>query len=97
VLHFLFSYEGESVERLKELVRRGTKRVTIFEMQPRIGGDVGRSTRWVLAGDLERLGVHVITGARVMSIRDGLVSWRADGCDNARKFDAVVVARVPSR
>ncbi len=92
VLHFLFFYEGESVDRLRELVRRGTKRVTIFEMQPRIGADVGRSTRWVLAADLERLGVHVITGARVTSIRDGVVSWRADGCDNARKFDAVVMA-----
>ncbi|MCP3868653.1 MAG: FAD-dependent oxidoreductase, partial [Gammaproteobacteria bacterium] len=47
-LRFLLAYEAQSVARLKELMFQGNSKVTVFEMLPRAGSDVGRSTRWVL-------------------------------------------------
>jgi len=34
VLHFLFTHDAESVERLWELMFKGTSKVTVFEMLP---------------------------------------------------------------
>ncbi len=63
-MHFLFMYEAETVERLRELCTRGTKKVTVFEMLPKAAAEVGRSTRWVLMGSVKRYGIEVITGAK---------------------------------
>ncbi|HON77738.1 MAG TPA: FAD-dependent oxidoreductase [Spirochaetota bacterium] len=91
-LHFLFVYSGESVERLKELVSKGVKDVTVFEMLPKTGADVGKSTRWVLTGDVARLGVTTITGAKVRSVRNSTVVYEKDGAVHEKKFDDIVIA-----
>ena len=91
-LHFLFVYNGESIERLKELTTKGVKDVTVFEMLPKTGADVGKSTRWVLTGDVERLGVKVITGAKVLSVGKCTVAYEKSGIRGEEKFDDVVIA-----
>lgn len=91
-LHFLFVYNGESIDRLKDLTSKGVKEVTIFEMLPKTGADVGKSTRWVLTGDVERLGVRTITGAKVRSVRNGTVAYERDGAVREEKFDDIVIA-----
>ncbi|OHD63240.1 MAG: hypothetical protein A2176_11690 [Spirochaetes bacterium RBG_13_51_14] len=91
-LHFLFMYEAESVERLRELCTRGNKRVTIFEMLPKVGKDVGKSTRWVLLGNIDRYGVSVIPGATVQSVKKGLVTFTRNGATESLQFDTVVNA-----
>ncbi len=91
-LHFLFIYEAENVERLRELCTRGTKRVTIFEMLPKVGQDVGRSTRWMIMGNINRYGVELIPGAKVVSVHNGLVTYERDGKKESLQFDDVVNA-----
>lgn len=91
-LHFLFTYDAESIERLRELCTRGSKKVTVFEMLPKVGQDVGRSTRWVLIGNVERYGITVITGAKVTSVKGGLVTYERDGKSESQQFDTVVNA-----
>lgn len=91
-LKFLFMYEGESVERLRELTTRGVKEVTVFEMMERAGAGVGRSTRWILMGDVERFGVQVITGARVKSVKNATVVFEQAGREQSLDFDTVVNA-----
>lgn len=91
-LHFLFLYEAESVERLRELCTRGTKRVTIFEMLPKMGQDVGRSTRWMIMGNVSRYGVEMQPGAKVLSVEGGLVTYERDGRKESAEFDSVVNA-----
>ncbi len=91
-LHFLFIYEAESVERLRELCTRGNKRVTVFEMLPKVGQDVGRSTRWVILGNVSRYGVEVVPGAKVVSVGEGLVTYERDGKKDSARFDSVVNA-----
>ncbi len=91
-LHFLMTYEAQSVERLKELMFQGNSKVTVFEMLPRAGADVGRSTRWVLFDNLKRYGVKVITGAKVMSINQGTVTFEKDENEAQMDFEQVILA-----
>ncbi|HPA71178.1 MAG TPA: FAD-dependent oxidoreductase [Spirochaetota bacterium] len=91
-LYFLFKYEAETVERLRDLITRGTKEVTVFEMMPKAGNGIGRSTRWVLMGSIEKLDVKVITGAKVLSVKGGEVVYEIAGKRESLKFDNVVNA-----
>ena len=92
VLHFLFAHEAEDVDRLKELMFKGTSNVTVFEMLPRAGKDVGKSTKWVLMSELQKYGVTIITGAEVLSIQNGLLTFKKDGQEHQRQFDNVINA-----
>ena len=91
-LHFLFMYQAESVERLHELMVRGSTRVTVFEVLPKVGRDVGPSTKWVLLDQLKRFGVQVVTKAQVKSIADGRVEYVREEEPLAEEFDHVVLA-----
>lgn len=91
-LHFLMFYDAEPVDRLKELMTRGTSTVTIIEMLPSIGKDVGRSTKWVMKVELEKLGVNVITSARVTEITDNAVVFSKENKTIVQEFDNVVIA-----
>ncbi len=91
-LHFLFAYEAVSPERLRELMFRGSSQVTIFEMLPKIGRDVGKSTRWILFDNLKRFKVSVKTGTTVSSIRQGTVKFKKDNKEEEMQFDHVVLA-----
>ena len=91
-LHFLFAYEAVSPDRLRELMFQGSSKVTIFEMLPKIGQDVGKSTRWILFDNLKRYKVSVKTGATVTSIRNGTVKFKKDDTEEEMQFDNVVLA-----
>ena len=91
-LHFLFAYEAVSPERLRELMFQGSSNVTVFEMLPRIGQDVGKSTRWILFDNLKRYKISVKTGAKVTSIADGIVKFEKDGREEQMQFDNVILA-----
>jgi 2,4-dienoyl-CoA reductase (NADPH2) len=91
-LYFLFAYQAEPVERLRELMFKGSSNVTVFEMLPKAGGDVGKSTKWVLMGGLDMHGVTVNTGAKVVSVKDGTVTYDHDGTTREQTFDTVVTA-----
>ncbi len=91
-LHFLFMYEAERVERLRELTVKGNKEVTVFEMLPKVGGGVGRSTRWILLGNVDRYGITTIPGAKVQSIDGATISFdRGKGAERM-EFDSVINA-----
>ncbi len=92
VVHFLLAYEAESVERLKELMFRGSRQVTVFEMQPKVGQGVGPSTKWVLLGELEKFGVKIITGAEVLSIKEGRLRYVKDQKEAEAQFESVILA-----
>ncbi|GAB4221008.1 MAG: FAD-dependent oxidoreductase [Spirochaetota bacterium] len=92
VLHFLMFFEAEPVERLKELITQGTSTVTIIEMLPSIGKDVGRSTKWIMKLELEKFGVNVITSARVTEITGKAVIFSKDNNVVTQEFDNVVIA-----
>ena len=61
-------------------------------MLPRIGQDVGKSTRWILFDNLKRYQISVKTGAKVTSIRDGFLKFQKDGQEEQMQFDNVILA-----
>jgi 2,4-dienoyl-CoA reductase (NADPH2) len=71
---------------------KGSSNVTVFEMLPRIGQDVGKSTRWILFDNLKRYKISVKTGAKVISIADGIVKFQKDGREEQMQFDNVILA-----
>ncbi|HDI59225.1 MAG TPA: FAD-binding protein [Desulfobacteraceae bacterium] len=93
ILHFLFAYEAERTERLRELMFRGTSEVTVFEMLPKAGADVGKSTKWILLANLDRHGVKIRTNTKVAAVEDGRM-LTLDGPDGQTRedFDTVIVA-----
>jgi 2,4-dienoyl-CoA reductase (NADPH2) len=92
ILYFLFAYEAVTSERLRELMFQGSSGVTVFEMLPRIGQDVGKSTRWILFDNLKRYRISVKTGTTVTSIRNGRVKFQKDGQEEQMQFDNVILA-----
>ncbi|MFH2064594.1 MAG: FAD-dependent oxidoreductase [Pseudomonadota bacterium] len=92
VLHFLFAYDAEPIDRLRDLMFHGTSQVTVFEMLPKVGKDVGKSTKWVLFGNLEKHGIQIRTQAKVCSIHNGTVVYETDGKTEKMQFDNVILA-----
>lgn len=91
-LYFLFKYKAETNEKLYELMKKGSKDVTIFEMLPKVGKDVGKGTKWILLANIDNYNVKIVTGAKVVSVKDGVVVYEKDGVKNEVKFDTVVNA-----
>ncbi|MEQ8175955.1 MAG: FAD-dependent oxidoreductase [Syntrophomonadaceae bacterium] len=91
-LHFLFSNNAESPERLKQLIYKGSKQITVFEQLPRVGNGVGRSTIWGLMNELRKHGVRIINRASVQSFNDGLLTYEKDGKLSCEDFDNLVIA-----
>jgi 2,4-dienoyl-CoA reductase (NADPH2) len=89
-LYFLFKNDAVSVERLKELVHHGSKRVTVFEMRSRIAMDMGKANRWVLLGNIDKMNINVITEAKVISITNGLLKYEKGGEILEMQFDNVI-------
>jgi 2,4-dienoyl-CoA reductase (NADPH2) len=92
ILRFLFLYDAESPERLKELCFRGSSRVTVFEMLPKAGADVGKSTKWILNDNLKKHGVTIRTNSKVTEIRKGMVTVETEGRILQEQFDSVIIA-----
>lgn len=92
ILHFLMFFDAEPVDRLKELITQGTSKVTIIEMLPSIGKDVGRSTRWILNTELEKFGVTVMTSAKVIELTNHDVIFEKENTMQKIPVDNVVIA-----
>ncbi len=92
-LYFLTLHQAESQEMLQHLVTKGLKKVTVIEMAPRMGQDIGMSTRWVLLKDLRTRGVSLITGAKMKDITpECIVYTDSAGAEVTIPCDTVVLA-----
>lgn len=92
VLHFLITYQALGMDRIKHYMCNGASNITVFEMLEKAGQDVGKSTRWILMNNLKRYGVTIKTGSRVMSIKDGQVTYELGGEMLQDDFDTVILA-----
>jgi 2,4-dienoyl-CoA reductase (NADPH2) len=92
ILEFLMFHKAESDERLHELVRKGTKEVTIFEMLPKAGQDVGKSSRWVWLHDLREREVRIVTRAKVEAIEPDGIVYTVEEETQKEPFDSVIMA-----
>ncbi|MCI8661010.1 MAG: FAD-dependent oxidoreductase [Lachnospiraceae bacterium] len=68
-LRFLMLYRAEDPDTLYSLLNRGSKKVTVVEMQDKAGRDIGKTTRWIMLDRLKKLGIPVHTGFIVTEIK----------------------------
>lgn len=92
VLHFLVANRAESWDTLEMLVDKGNKEVTVVEMLNKYGRDIGLSTRWTIVGELKRLGVKIITGARALEVREEGLEIEKKEEHSVLEADSIVIA-----
>ena len=91
-LKFLLKHDAEDFETLRRLTTRGTRTVTLLEQLPKLGKDIGKTSRWVFLKELDLLGVDILIGARVTEIREDGVVCEVGSETRFLPVDTVVVA-----
>jgi len=69
VLYFLFENQAETPDTLRSLILHGTSEIAVVEMLPKIGRDIGPSTRWSILQDMSRRGIRTYKVAKAVEIR----------------------------
>ena len=90
--HFMALFESEAFETMQTLLTRGSRQVTLVEMLPKLGRDIGRSTRWIAFLLLKRYGIQTMTNTEVRAIEPGRVLLDSRGERKTIKADSVVLA-----
>lgn len=91
-LAFLFLNDAEETEVLRKAATTGIKRVRLIEMLPRLGADIGISTRWVELQLLKRYGVETMTDTKAAGILPDGIIVESGGIQESISCDTVVIA-----
>ncbi|MBW2674258.1 MAG: FAD-dependent oxidoreductase, partial [Deltaproteobacteria bacterium] len=75
-----------------DLTRKGTKKVTIIELLPKVGLNIGRTSRWVVIAQLRQRNVDMLTEATPVRITDKGVIYKQGGVEKLAEADTVVIA-----
>ncbi len=89
---FLLENDAETPERMKELISRGPRQVSLVEMEKGIGRDIGISTRWVTLKCVDRMGITVLDQHLVKDVTKDAVVIEKDGEIIELPADTVVLA-----
>ena len=89
---FLLEHDAETPERIRELLKQGTHRVTLVELEKGVGRDIGISTRWVTIKCIHNLGVKVLDQHKVLAVNDEGVLVEHAGEQKLLPADSVVLA-----
>lgn len=93
IQQFLMTYDAESIEVLKEMMFHGTKEVTVVEMGPKLGADIGPTTRWSMLARMKKHGVTSLKNTKVVAINETEVEIEdTDGNKSSLAADTVVLA-----
>jgi 2,4-dienoyl-CoA reductase (NADPH2) len=79
------------IETATMLAEQG-KDVTVVEMMPKLGADIGVSSRWVILQDADRAGVKRAANSVVVAVSERGVAVERDGEPSEILADTVVVA-----
>lgn len=88
---FLIKY-GVDCQVTLSLLKKAGNNITIVEKLPRIGRDVGVTTRWIVIGQLEQYGVEVITDTEVTEITGEGIVIEKDAKQSCLEADSIVLA-----
>ncbi|MFC2017209.1 FAD-dependent oxidoreductase [Chloroflexota bacterium] len=89
---FLLAHDVINAEKALTLSYKGTKEVVIVEMLPRIGADIGRTSRWIILQLLKQYGVETVTKAKLAEIRDEGAFVEKDRSKRLIEADTVILA-----
>ncbi len=90
---FLLRHDAEKPEVIRDLLWHGNKTVTIVELLPKIGGGIGKSTKWVALKELNESGVALLPQSKAVKIDDeGVHVQSQDGRVQVIPADSVLLA-----
>ncbi len=89
---FLLENDAETPDKIKELLNRGTREVTLVELEKGIGRDIGISTRWIVLKCIKRLGIRVLDQFAVKEVNREGVLVEKTGEEILLPADTVVLA-----
>ena len=90
---FLMVNRAAPPEEIYRLATRGTKEVFLIEMLGKIGKDIGKSTRWTLLQEMDRVGIRSGVDTRALEITaDGVRVASGSGQEETISADTVVLA-----
>lgn len=93
LLYFLSIHEAETPEKIRELLNTPNRKISIVEMQKKIGAGFDLGCGWPVLKQLARLGVKSYTLNRVKDISDGIVTITdAEGNETKIPADTVIVS-----
>ena len=78
VARFIRLYDLMPPGEVDEKWLRGNRNVTIMEILPRLGTNVGRTTRGFLLGHMNKLGMKIITGANITKFEGRTIQYDLD-------------------
>lgn len=87
-LMFYQEHHGLNLEDAMKMLFRGKKKVTVLEMLPKAGKSLGKSTKWALLGKCDKLGINIITSAKVTEIGEDYINY-LDGQNNEQMINNV--------
>jgi 2,4-dienoyl-CoA reductase (NADPH2) len=90
--YYLSMYRAETPEVIDHLISTGSHQVTVLEMLPKVGQDIGRSTRWIVFGKLKRFGVDIKTKVKVLAIEAEGVRCSDENGEAVIPADTVILA-----
>ena len=79
IARFISLYELMPQEEIFSRWLKGNRNVTLIEMLPRLGLNVGRTTRGFLIGHIMKLGIKIITNANISKFEGKTVEFNHAG------------------
>ncbi|HMF34737.1 MAG TPA: FAD-dependent oxidoreductase, partial [Candidatus Lokiarchaeia archaeon] len=73
--HFLSFYGGLDPAEAMTMTFSGPREVHILDMLPRLGGSVGKTTRWTFLDTMEKLNINEYTSVKISEIGDDYLEY----------------------
>ena len=93
LLYFLSIHQAETPEKISSLLNTPNRKISIVEMQKKIGAGFDLGTGWPVLKQLSRLGVKSYTLCKVKEISDGaVVITDEEGKESKIPADTVIIS-----
>ncbi|MDY0131859.1 MAG: FAD-dependent oxidoreductase [Desulforegulaceae bacterium] len=92
IVKFLLVNKAEDPEVIRQRASKGTKNITLIEMTDNIGKDIGKTTRWTMIQEIERIGIKTGVQTKALKIEDDRVIVETSEGKEEIWADSVVLA-----
>lgn len=89
---FLMRYAPEQLKFAESIMDWGKSTVTLVSQEKKIGGGLGKSTRWLMLKEIKEKGVIMETETTVKEIRDNQIICDKEGREIEIPADVVIIA-----
>jgi len=89
---FMLQHKALSLEDAMHYYRKGLKNITVIDILPKLGQNIGRTTRWTMIKDLRYKEIRELTNSEVVEITNNEVIVKLKDKVENIKADNVIIA-----